>query len=243
MASNSETGHAVNISNFKLIIDRCTSFGVPYNPSNADLGLASMTTLWTTGNNAHIVYTTGLQNAKNPINEREILFKPVNKLVTKALNYFNSTKATKLIKKDAKGLGDRIRGAVVKKATLADGRPNPDSVSVSHQSYVQRGDSFKQFAVLMASDVNYAPNENELKVLALGTLAADMKTVNDNIGNIIAPVDMARITRNNALYNVETGMVDVAMQCKAYVKGVFGVRSPESQTISGIKFSRPKIRK
>lgn len=31
MSSNSETGHAVNVGNFKLLITSCTYFGLPYN--------------------------------------------------------------------------------------------------------------------------------------------------------------------------------------------------------------------
>lgn len=72
MASNSETGHSVNISNFKLMIDKCTAFGAPYNPSNTDLTIANMTTLWTTGDTAHQTLTSAIQTAKNPINARKI---------------------------------------------------------------------------------------------------------------------------------------------------------------------------
>ena len=64
MASNSETGHPVNFSNFKLMIDKCTAFGAPYNPSNADLAVANMTTLWTTGDAAHQILTLAIQNSK-----------------------------------------------------------------------------------------------------------------------------------------------------------------------------------
>lgn len=240
MASNSETGHAVNISNFKLMIDKCTAFGVPYNPSNTDLKIVNMTSLWTAGDAAHQTLTLAVQNGKNPINNREILFKPVNKLVTKTLNYFNSTKASKQVKKDAKGLGDKVRGFGVKVSKLADGTPDPNSVSTSHQGFVQRADTFKQLVSLFASDVNYTPNETELKVVTLTTLATAMKTANDNIGTIIAPIATARITRDKALYAEDKGMVDVAAACKGYVKAVFGATSPESKTVTGIRFTRPR---
>ena len=170
MASNIETGHAVNVSNFKLMIDKCASFGATYKPSNTDLTIANMTVLWTTGDAAHQTLTTAVQNSKNPINDREILFKPTNKLVTKVLNYFNSTKASKQVKRDAKGLGDRMRGFGVKVGKLKDGMPDPASVSKSHQSYVQRGDTFRQLVKLLGSEGNYVPNEVELQVATLDTL-------------------------------------------------------------------------
>src|SRR5436190_21073428 len=101
MASNSETGHVVNIANFNLLTQKCTSYGATYNPSNADISLASMNTKWSTASTAHNSLTTALQVAKNPINAREILFDPLDKVVTKSFNYCKSTKASTAFKTDA----------------------------------------------------------------------------------------------------------------------------------------------
>lgn len=42
-----ETGHAKNVENWQKMIAACTGFGVDYAPSNANLTVASMTTLLT----------------------------------------------------------------------------------------------------------------------------------------------------------------------------------------------------
>jgi len=238
MASNSETGHSVNISNFKLLIDKCTAFGVKYNPSNADLSIDNMTTLWETAKNANDTLSVVAETAKQPINARQILFEPVDKLVTRTLNYLSSTKASAQFKADAKGLADRFRGHGIKVNKLPDGSPDPNSVSTSHQGFVQKADTFLQLVALYTSEPLYAPNEIELQLEALGALALAMKTANDNIGTIIAPVDTARVTRDHALYDEESGMVDIAAACKKYVKGVYGVGEPETNLVSGIKFTR-----
>lgn len=239
MASNTETGHSVNISNFKLLIDKCTAFGAPYNPSNVRLTIANMTTLWTTADTSHQTLTAAIQAAKAPINDRQILFEPTEKLVTRTLNYFKSTDASDQVKADAKGLADRFRGYGVKVDKLPDGTPDPADVSTSHQGFVQKADTFKQLVDLYGGDANYVPNEADLKVPALQLLATAMKTANDNIGTIIAPVGTARITRDKALYEEKTGIVDVAQACKDYVKGVFGATAAETKTVTGIKFTRP----
>ena len=122
---------------------------------------------------------------------------------------------------------------------LADGTRNPADVSTSHQGFVQRADTFKQLVDLYKSEPLYAPNEGDLKIVALEALATAMKTANNNIGTIIAPLNTARITRDKALYEKDTGMVDIAQACKNYVKGLFGATSPESKTVTGIKFTRP----
>jgi hypothetical protein len=235
-----ETGHAVNISNFKLLIDGCTAFGATYNPSNADLSIASMTLQWHAAETAHTTLTTALQNAKNPINQREALFEPLSKLVTRTLNYYRSTKATKQAKQDAKGLADKIRGHGIAVKKLDDGTPDPDDVSNSHMSYVQRTDNFRQLIDLYSSDPLYMPNEIDLQTDSLHALYVQMKSANDNIGTILAPVDAARIARDHALYDDDTGLLDLAAACKDYVQGLFGAISPEARTVTGIEFKRFK---
>jgi len=238
MGKISETGHVINISNFKLMIDICKEFGAVYNPSNANLTIVNMTTLWVTADTSHQALTAAVQNSKEPINQREILFKPAGKLVTRTLNYFESTNASDEIKKDAKELADRFRGFKVKK--LPGEQLKPSGVSKSHLSYVMKADTFRQLVDLYNSDVNYAPNETDLSVADLTALWNNMKSLNDNIGTILAPVENARIARNKALYDEGTGMIDVALACKKYVRGAFGKTSPEAKLIGSIKFTRKR---
>lgn len=237
MSSKNETGHAVNLSNFKLLIDKCTGFGTAYNPSTAKLKIADMTALWTAADAAHQQLTAAVQNAKLPINERFKLFEPVDKLVTKTLNYYKSTDASDQLKLNAKSLADKYRGFGAKPKKLADGTPDPKAVSTSHRSYVQKADTIKQLIDLYKSDANYSPNEADIKIATLTNLYGDMKSLNDNIGTIIAPVEASRIARNHALYD-ENGMIDVAMAAKDYVKGLYGATAPETKTITGLQFKR-----
>lgn len=236
MASSTETGHAVNISNFKLLIDKDNAFGVTYNPSNTDIVTANMIALWTTADTAHATLVSIVATAKQPINAREILFEPLNKLVTKSLASLDSTKASKQVKKDARGLADKIRGFKLQKNTP---ETDPDFVSRSHQGFVQRADNFKLYNDLLATVPEYLPNEADIKLPALILLQSKMKLANDNIGTIIAPIGTARATRDHALYDEETGILDVAQKSKKYVKSVFGATAAEYKLVSGIKFRRP----
>lgn len=235
MASTSETGHANNIANFKTLIDYLTSFGTKYQPSNSDLALTNMTTLWTDANTAHSTLSNALINSKTPIANRKTLYAPLEKLVTKTLNFYESTKANKQLKSNAKTIADRVRGK-----DKVDKVENPNDVSVSHQSFVQKQDYFRQLTELYKSDVLYAPNEVELQVATLQTLSDNMKKANDDIGTIIAPVKNALIKRNETLYKEETGIVDVAQAAKDYVQGVFGVSAPETKLVRKLKFTRPR---
>lgn len=236
----SETGHAVNISNFKQLIDYCTSFGEVYQPSRVALTIDSMTTLWENADNAHQALTAAIQTYKGPINQREILFEPVDKLVTRTLNYFQSTEASDQIKLDAKGLADKYRGSKVHVKKLADGSPDPRDVSKSHQSYIMKGDTFRQLVDLYKSEPLYNPNETELGIAALSGISDNMKSLNDGIGGILATIEAARRNRDEALYTEKTGVVDISLACKDYVQGVFGSSSPEAKMVRGLEFSRKR---
>ena len=236
--ANNETGHATNLANFKVMIDECTAYGPMYNPGNLALTTANMTGLWTVGNTAHSSLTTAFQLAKAPINQRQELFDSGIKLVTRTFNMFKSSGADSRIIEDAKGLADRYRGHGRKPKKLPDGTPDPDYVSTSHQGFVDRADTFRQLITLIEADANYKPNEVELQVSALEALGVQMKNANDAIGSILAPVGAARIARDKALYAETTGMVDVALNCKNYVKAVFGPSSPQAKAVGRIKFTR-----
>ena len=76
---------------------------------------------------------------------------------------------------------------------------------------------------------------------ALTGISNNMKTLNDSIGTILAPVEAARRTRDEALYAEKTGVVDISLACKDYVQGVFGASSPEAKMVRGLEFRRKSI--
>jgi len=84
MASNSETGHAVNVANFKLLLDTIKSFWADYKPTNPKLLVAALTTKYTAASTAQSTINDVEQQAKDPIAQREALFAPLNKLITKS---------------------------------------------------------------------------------------------------------------------------------------------------------------
>ena len=90
MSSTSETGHTINLDHYNTLIVKCTGFGATYNPGNTRLTVANMTTQYTAGFNAHKALNTALEDSKEPINERQILFDPLDDVVTRALASLDS---------------------------------------------------------------------------------------------------------------------------------------------------------
>lgn len=238
MPSINESGHAINLSNFKKIVDRCSEFE-SFNPTNPDITIVNMTAKWTTVSTFHSAYLHGWDNAKLPIGERENLFERFDKLVVRTIGIYESTKAIKEAKETAKGFVRKITGSNVKVLKLEDGvTPAPNHISNSHQSYVQKVDNFEQLINIYKNDENYAPNEEKLKIISLDALLFELKTANSNVDAAVTIAMTLRNKRNYGLYKADSGLVDISLACKKYVQGLFGPRSPEAKTVTAIEVKR-----
>jgi len=138
----------------------------------------------------------------------------------------------------------------IKNSNLPVGEPVPGAeilieqeeknISASQMSYDNRLDNFSKLVNLLSTEAGYAPNETSLKVATLNTLLTDMKAKNTAVINAITTLSNARIDRNKVLYKDLTGLFDIAMSSKAYIKSVFGAISPEYKQVSKLKFTMPR---
>jgi hypothetical protein len=239
MSPYNESSHAINIANFRKIVDRCNEFGEKYNPANPDITIASMTAKWTAVSALHSDYLLAWDNTKLPIEKREHLFDQFDKIVRRTIGIFESTKAIEEAKVTARGFVRKITGSNVKVKKLpGTDTPDPKRISNSHQSYLQRVDNFEQLINIYKNDGNYAANEEELKIASLEALLEELKTANYNVDVAVTEALIHRNKRNHGLYDKETGMLDIAILCKKYVKGLFGPRSVEAKTVTGIYLKR-----
>ena len=123
-----------------------------------------------------------------------------------------------------------------KKALAAEGKEVVE-ISSSQMSFDSRLDNFDKLIKLLSSIPAYAPNEADLKVEALTALYNDLKAKNMAVINAETPLSTARIARNEVLYKQNTGIVDITVDVKNYVKSVFGATSPQYKLISNLKFT------
>ena len=103
-------------------------------------------------------------------------------------------------------------------------------------SFDSRIENLDKLIKLISSVPAYAPNEEELKISSLTTLYNELKAKNTAVMQAVVPISNARITRNEILYKEKTGLVDVALDVRAYVKSIFGATSPQYKQISKISF-------
>ena len=91
---------------------------------------------------------------------------------------------------------------------------------------------------MVASEPTYTPNEVDLQVATLTTLAANLAVANTNVINATTNLSNARITRDTTLYAPDTGLYDIQLEVKKYVKSVFGASSQQFKQVSKIKFTK-----
>jgi hypothetical protein len=245
MASTIETGHAKNVATFEDLISFCTGYGATYNPSKATLKLIALNPQLTGAQAALQTVKTSKTAYDNATNARELAFVPLKPLATKIINALAATDATAQTVDDARTIVNKIQGRRAKAVVvpdakaIAEGAEPVKTASTSQQSYDKLVDHFAQLIAILTAEPKYLPNENELKVATLNTQITDMKAKNTSVVNALTAVSNARINRDKLLYGELTGMVDVAMDVKQYVKSVFGAKSPQYKQISGLRFTRP----
>lgn len=245
MTSTTETGHAKNVANFEDLISFCTGYGTAYNPSKASIKLTALNTQFTSAKNSLTTINTLLPPSTNAINGRDIVFKPLSKLITRIVNAVDSSNVPKQVVADVKTIARKIQGkrGSDKLPIIVDDPNTPEdesqkSISASQMSFDNRIENMDKLIQLLSAQAGYTPNETDLKVTTLTTLLADMRTKNTGAINALTPLSNARIARNTILYATGTGLVDIAGEVKKYVKSVFGGTSPQYKQVSGLKFTK-----
>ncbi len=248
MSSTSQTGNEQNIANFEDLISRCVGFGATYNPSLNAIKVANMNTLKTSCTNAEVNVNSLTNILKNATNNREIIFLPLKKLSTRILAAVKSCGAPVQTIKDANTYNNKLQGKrakpkkVVTETSSSFDEPSSDTVyiSVSQQGYDSKVEFFSKLIDLLTTIPTYLPNEADLKIAALNTLLVSMKSANTAVITATTNLKNAAITRNALLYKDITGMCDVALEAKDYVKSVYGATSGQYKLVRAIKFVKRK---
>ncbi len=244
MTSTSETGHAKNVANFELMISICEGYGSAYNPSKNAIKIPQLKSLLANAKNAMSAVDAAKTSYNNATNAREIGFANLRKLCTRIVNALDASEASDQTVKDAKSINRKIQGSRAKTKTTStattEQSQEPRQISVSQLSFDSQVDNFGKLITLVASEPSYAPNEADLQVSALNSTLENLKSLNNAVINAKTQYSNAIIDRNKVLYKENTGMVDVILEVKKYVKSVFSATDPNYKQISGLKFTRSR---
>ncbi len=193
----------------------------------------------------------------NAIAAREVAFAPLRKLSTKMLNALKATEVSAAVIANMKTHNRKIQGqraTSIQEPVVTVPNPGanlgrgpgqdpdlpPTQISAAQLSYDSLVDTFDKQVKLLASLPEYAPNEPELTVANLQALYSTLKTANAAVVNNGTQISNGRLSRNQIMYNPETGLTATSADVKSYVKSIFGASSPNYKQISALSFKTVK---
>jgi hypothetical protein len=237
MSQHHETGHAVNVANFDRLREFTRSLGSSYAPPTDRLKDGNL--LLVLNNSQTSMETIDRVNAGylKAMSARDEAFAPLGKLVTRIHYYVETLHTGAETLKAIKELVRKLHGnrAKAKKDAPAE---EHKYISVSHLSFEQRMENFNKLIEFLHAETLYNPAETDLTLNALYDLLAKMH--NTNLKAIDAQILLlaARNQRNIVLYAPLSGLVDVALDVKKYIRGAFGTNSDAYKLVQGLKFTR-----
>ena len=249
MTNTSETGHAKNVTNLESLITSIVALETSYNPSRDSIKLPALQALLTASTESLNAVNIAQAAYSNAVAARKVAFEPFSKLITRVMNSLKASGASTQVVQSARTIVRKLQGRRAsakiteeeKKALEAEGK-EVNQISASQMSFDNRIENFDRLIMLLSSIPLYNPNEAELKVETLKTLHNQLKEKNTEVILPIVQLSNSRMNRNKILYNENTGLVDVALDSKTYIKSIFGATSPQYKQISKLRFIRPKRR-
>ena len=249
MTNTSETGHAKNVTNLESLITSIVALETSYNPSRDSIKLPALQALLTASKESLNAVNIAQATYSNAVAARKVAFEPFGKLITRVMNSLKASGTSTQVVQSARTIVRKLQGRRAsakiteeeKKALEAEGK-EVNQISASQMSFDNRIENFDRLIMLLSSIPLYNPNEEELKVETLKALHNQLKEKNSEVILPIVQLSNSRITRNKILYSENTGLVDVALDSKTYIKSIFGATSPQYKQISKLRFIRPKRR-
>jgi len=243
MANQSETGHAKNVANFETLLSVVNGFGAVYNPSKPAIKTTALTSLSISAKAVINQVNTAEGQYKIAVAKRDVAFKPLSKLATRIINALRASDVSEPIIEAAESLIRKLQGIRAtprkteeeKAALLAEGT-TVNEVSSSQMSFDKRLDSLDKLLNLLSNIPEYIPNEEELQLVALAALYTSLSALNAAAGEAETALNNMRMTRDELLYKTGTGLVDITLSVKTYVKSLFGATSPQYKQLSALRF-------
>ena len=240
MASTSETGHAKNIANANLLNTFIIQLGVIYKPTNPNLYLENLKGFYTLSFTQQLEVNNLIPPYSIAVDNREKIFAPISKKITKIRRAYKATEAvTQAQLEDFMTIARKLKGIrkVVKSPST-----DPSEMQVHHStsqlSYDQRTNNMDLLIAQLENTPNYNPNEEEYTVVTLQLEKADMLKATQEVANTFVPLNHARNTRNETLYNSNDNLVDTFNKAKDYIFTILDSSSIQYKAIAKIKFKK-----
>lgn len=246
--AKSETGHAKVVANFDKLIESVSKLGKDYNPSNPSLLIEALQNASANCKKALDSVGTSALAYRTAVKQREVAFEPLNKLSTRVFNTLKASdkagksyETAKLYIRKIQGIRSTPKRTDEQKRSDAESGLKYNEVSASQMSFDNRIENYAMLVKLVSGTPSYKPNEADLKAEYLNTLLESLRQKNAAVIAASSDLFKARALRNDLLYKEATGMTDMAMDAKTYLKGAFGPGSSQYREVSGLSFRKVSL--
>jgi hypothetical protein len=247
MTRASESGHIRNVSNFESLLSGIATFGNDYRPSKAGLKPEALKELLAAARLVLMAANQARSEYIAAVDVRKTAFASMGKYVTRIINALKASDSSVEADKTAMILVRKLRGervsaflSATEMAVLEAGGKMVRQHSSSQMNFDSRLDNFDKLVYLLETIPEYSPNEPELKVEALKAYYYDLKAKNSEVIVAESKKKSACRRRSELLYTPLTGLVDLAIDAKAYVKSVTGSTDYRYLQIAKLRFKNLK---
>jgi hypothetical protein len=243
-----ETGHAKNMAGFAELVSSVVAFGTDYKPARASISTAELQKLLAEARTALVSLDAALPAYGNAVAAREVGLLPLSKLVTRVYNVLVSNTTSQQVDENARTLVRKINGRRAKAKLTEDAKSllkadgiEKREISASQMSADNRIENLFKLIQLLNSIPEYAPNEEAFSVAGLTTLYNNLMSKNEDVVNAAILLRHARNKRNEVFYKPDTGICDISLAVKAYVKGLYGNTSVHYKHLTGLTIKYLKV--
>ena len=233
-----KTGNVKHVAAFGKLVGICNDLGASYNPSKAALTPTALATLLEQAQQNLEAVNIARANLVLAINARQESYAGVYKLASRVVRAVASTESSRENIRDARLLRQQLMSKHAAKKIAASGEPSKILVSNSSSrlEYDGQADTFSRIINLMQGMTSYAPNEPDLKLVALKAVLSDLKMKSLTVANAANTLVNARISRNKVLLGKE-GMYETGTAVKEYIRSVFGVHSEPAKELGKLRLA------
>ena len=222
------------------IIAEAERLGAEYEPPNDIAKLVNLTARRDAALAARTANQVSEAAEEQTRNERENLFKPLDKDVTSLVSYAKSAGRAQNEIAALQSIARDIKGGRAKPVDPASGGNN---ISVSNRSYVTRTDNFAEFIEQYAA-LNISTNEERYKTVTYRSKLAAMRAANTSVIQAESNSNTTGEQLDNLAYLDADSLMNACISAKAYIKSKYGTTGQPYKNIAKTRFVLPsRLRK
>lgn len=230
-----------NVEAFNRLIGICTGYGGAYTPGSPNLRIERLSELLTQARAVLLQVSVGKTGFENATNQRAVVFKQADQLVSRILSELKSAGASPQTIADAALMVRKVKGRA-RTAMVAVKQEGGEAITrlkrfrITGAGYESAVYHFEKLITTLEAETRYNPGVVELQVPALKQLLVTMRTANQEVITANATVNQVRMQRNQLLYGAE-GVCKTALAVKEQIRALFGARSEAALTTNRISIT------